>query len=172
MPTAAQEDERLALSRALAAEFGGELMGELKFALETEGPAAAVSICRDAAPQIAARLSRTSGARITRVSTRFRNPANAPDDWQRESLARFAELMPDPQAFRPPTLPERFEADEQGVARYLKAIPVSGMCLTCHGEHLADPVVQALEESYPYDRATGYQLGDLRGAFSIDWPAP
>jgi len=27
-----------------------------------------------------------------------------------------------------------------------------------------------LQEEYPFDRATGYTLGKLRGAFSIVWP--
>jgi len=46
------------------------------------------------------------------------------------------------------------------------------VCLQCHGEpaKLAPGVAEALKELYPDDQATGYSLGDLRGAISIRIP--
>jgi hypothetical protein len=171
-PVAAEKDERLAVSRALVSEFAGELMGELKWAIESSGPAAAIGVCRDLAPGIASRLSRQSGAAISRVSVRYRNPLNAPEPWQLPLLAELAEAMPADPIADPSELPEHFERDEQGGTRYLKAIPVAPLCLTCHGELLAEPVAAALAADYPHDLATGYVLGELRGAFSVVWPAP
>ena len=44
---------------------------------------------------------------------------------------------------------------------------VGEVCLKCHGENI-DPAVKAkLGELYPNDKATGYKLGDLRGAFTV-----
>jgi hypothetical protein len=42
-------------------------------------------------------------------------------------------------------------------------------CLVCHGEAEAQPAAlrEALASAYPHDRATGYAVGDLRGAFSL-----
>jgi hypothetical protein len=56
--------------------------------------------------------------------------------------------------------------------RYMQAIPMQGMCMSCHGprEALAPEVRERLEERYPHDRATGFAVGDLRGAFSIRQP--
>lgn len=169
---AAERDERLAASRALVAEFAGELMGELKWAIESGGPAAAIGVCRDMAPGIASRLSRQSGAALSRVSSRYRNPLNAPESWQQQALDAFAVAMPTGPQPDPLLLPEHFEVDEQGRALYLKAIPVASLCLTCHGEVLAEQVASQLGDDYPHDRATGYRLGELRGAFSVVWPAP
>jgi len=169
---AAEEDERLFMSRALVGEFAGELMGELKWAIESGGPAAAIGVCRDLAPGIASRLSRQSGAAISRVSARYRNPLNVPEPWQISALEILAAEMPGAPVADPLALPEHFEADEQGGARYLKAIAVAPLCLTCHGEVLAAPVAAELSADYPHDRATGYRLGELRGAFSVVWPAP
>jgi len=41
-----------------------------------------------------------------------------------------------------------------------------GACLTCHGptESIPEDVRAALRERYPDDKATGYAVGDLRGA--------
>ncbi|MCB1124616.1 MAG: DUF3365 domain-containing protein, partial [Verrucomicrobiae bacterium] len=51
--------------------------------------------------------------------------------------------------------------------RFMKAQAVEPLCLTCHGEKLAPDVTEALAKNYPGDAATGYQLGDIRGAFSL-----
>jgi hypothetical protein len=150
-------------------------MGALKGAMEAGGPAAAIGVCREQAPQIAAKLSRRSGAGVSRVSSRFRNPLNAPTAWQREALGELQAAMPAVQQsgmLDPASLPEHFEVDGRGGARYLKAIAIAPLCLTCHGEVVADGVAKQLGDDYPFDRATGYRLGELRGAFSVVWPAP
>jgi hypothetical protein len=167
------EDERLPQSQALVGRFAGELMTALQDAIESGGPAAAIRVCGQQAPEIAATLSRQSGAHVSRVSSRFRNPQNAPDAWQLEALGQLRDMMPQTPAFPDPTaLPDHFELDSRGGARYLKAIAIAPLCLTCHGETIAAEVADQLDEDYPFDRATGYRLGELRGAFSVDWPAP
>jgi hypothetical protein len=37
----------------------------------------------------------------------------------------------------------------------------------CHGEDLPSDVKTAIEKHYPDDQATGFQTGDVRGAFSL-----
>ncbi len=61
---------------------------------------------------------------------------------------------------------EYYETTQAGF-RYMKAIPTKGLCLTCHGKTLAEPVKATLAELYPEDKATGFKVGDIRGAFSI-----
>ncbi|MFM7180505.1 MAG: DUF3365 domain-containing protein [Verrucomicrobiales bacterium] len=58
----------------------------------------------------------------------------------------------------------------QPVLRYAKAIPVDALCLTCHGKEIAPPIAQKLRDLYPDDKATDYQVGDLRGIFSVVVP--
>jgi hypothetical protein len=53
----------------------------------------------------------------------------------------------------------------------MKAIPTGAVCLACHGQTLAPEIQEALDTDYPHDRARGYELGQIRGAFSITWPA-
>ena len=163
-------DPRLAESRLLVRTFAGELQSALKGALESGGPTEAIAVCRDLAPQIASGLSRQSGAGVGRISLRYRNPLNAPDAQQQEVLGAFAESMA-AQSDSAAALPEYFTVEADGSARYLKAIPTAPLCLTCHGETLAEPVSRQLAADYPHDLATGYGLGELRGAFSVVWPA-
>ena len=157
--TAVSDDVRLEASRELAERFAGQLKAALQAAL-ADGPVAAIAVCRDQAPAISSALSRESGARVGRISSRYRNPNNAPEPWQTAVLERFDGAAAD----------EHFDAGPDGV-RYLQAIRMQPLCLTCHGTDLAPGISARLEQDYPHDRARGYQVGELRGAFVITWPA-
>jgi hypothetical protein len=49
----------------------------------------------------------------------------------------------------------------------MQAQGVEPLCLVCHGKGLSDEVKATLEEYYPDDLATGYSLGQVRGAISV-----
>ncbi|MFT6919058.1 MAG: hypothetical protein ACJA2G_001693 [Cognaticolwellia sp.] len=65
------------------------------------------------------------------------------------------------------SLVKAFGSDLKSVLRYMKAIPTGGLCLACHGSKLADDVSSKVNELYPNDQATGFKLGDIRGAFTL-----
>lgn len=164
---AAQEDPLLESSRALAQRFGQELQAELKAALISGGPVAAISVCRDSAPRIASALSREAGAKIGRTSLLLRNAINAPEPWQVNVLTRYFE----PAVRTTDKRVEYFVRSAGDVdVRYMQAIRTGGLCLTCHGQNLDSALAKQLEADYPHDRARGYELGALRGAYSITWP--
>jgi hypothetical protein len=52
----------------------------------------------------------------------------------------------------------------------MKAIPTGEICLACHGESISPDVATAIREAYPQDQATGFSLGDIRGAFTLSKP--
>lgn len=154
-------------SRELSKRFAAQLKDELTRAMVGGGPPDAVKVCAERAPLIAAELSRESGAKIGRTSLRFRNPANAPEAWQHQVLTDFDERGSSAET----AALEYFSArPAPGVkARYMMAIVTKPMCLACHGEP-QQPVKLYLDELYPHDRATGYEAGDIRGAFYVSWP--
>ena len=167
LSAAAQDDERLALSRDATAQLGQELTAALLSALGTDGPVEAIGVCSIEASPIAARLSGEAGARIGRTALRIRNPENAPDEAAREVMEAFArDLAADATA-----PPEHFETRPDGSARYMSAIVAQPLCVTCHGSEIAPEVAAAIAGHYPADQATGFAVGDLRGAFIVDWPA-
>ena len=168
--SAAAWDER---SRALADQLMGELQAELKQAMQQGGPVAAIAVCRTRAPQIASRLSASAGADVGRTAMRVRNPANAPDDLERAVMAGFASELA--QAVTPASAPPEASIEirsARGIERrYLRAIPMQPLCLTCHGAKLAPEIAAAVLRDYPQDAATGFEPGQLRGAVTIRWPA-
>jgi hypothetical protein len=156
-----------AAGRAISASFAGELRTALEKALGEKGPVGAIGVCREEAPAIAARLSEEHGASVKRTGLRVRNPGNAPRPWELAALQNFEAQLA--RGTRMDQL-ELFESRPDGGARYLKAIAVQPLCLTCHGENIAPEVRAAITKHYPGDQATGFKVNDLRGAFSVEWP--
>lgn len=163
----AQEDGRLELSRDAAAQLGQELTATLLSSLGSDGPVEAIEVCSVEASPIAERLSEQAGAQIGRTALRIRNPENAPDGVARDVMAAFARDLAEG-ASAPP---EHFETRPDGSARYMSAIVAQPLCVTCHGSEIAPEVAAAIAEHYPADQATGFAVGDLRGAFIVEWPA-
>lgn len=151
-------------AQALAQEFVSLLKPQLKRAMAEGGPSNAISVCADVAPGIATSLSTQSGWLVERVSLKSRNASRAvPDNWEQTVLLEFD---------------RRQRAGEEasfisfgevvgGQYRYMQAQGVEPLCLTCHGKGLADSTVETLREYYPDDMATGYSLGQVRGAISL-----
>lgn len=154
---------------AIVDRFAQTLQAALSAAMQEGGPQQAIGVCREVAPAIAAELSRGSGWQVRRISSRVRNPMlGVPDAWEQQRLADFeARFEADGPA--PYSHYEETEEPAGTAQRYLRAIPTKGMCLACHGEAEAQPEAlrEALASAYPHDRATGYAVGDLRGAFSL-----
>lgn len=165
-PTREQMDE----ARALARRFSERLQAALKGALEEGGPVAAIGICREQAPSIAGELSREGDWAVGRTALRVRNPRNAPSVRERAVLMRFlrrAEAGED--------LADMEHAAILGESgdrhlHYMKAIATDGVCLTCHGTTLGPELKDAIRASYPADAATGFEQGELRGAFTFVKP--
>ena len=153
-------------SRQLVARFGGELKQALMDGMSHGGPVNAIGVCSDKAPTISASLS-SDGWTIRRTSLRLRNSKNAPDSWERGVLQRFEE---DKKRGTPIDKLEAHEIvtrDGSRELRYMKAIGTAALCLTCHGSSLSKEITSALDERYPNDKARDFEVGDLRGAFSV-----
>jgi hypothetical protein len=163
-------DER---SRALADQLMNELKAELGKAMQQGGPVAAVAVCKSRAPEIAARLSASSGAEVGRTALRVRNPANAPDDLERAVMQGFASELSSasPGATEPPEATVETRSGRGIERRYLRAIVMQPVCLACHGATLAPEIATAIASEYPQDTATGFETGQLRGAVTVRWPA-
>ncbi len=148
----------------LAAQFISRLKPQLKQAMAEGGPTRAVEICATQAPMIADALSAESGWSVRRVSLRQRNASRAtPDAWERTILEQFDRR----QAAGEVPADLHFGETRGGHYRYMQAQGVEGLCLVCHGESIAAPIAATLEKYYPDDHATGYSMGQVRGAISL-----
>lgn len=158
-------DEVSALSqqaREQIKSFGTDLKKAVKQGMEAGGPVVAIQSCNLQAPVIADQHSQSEW-KVGRTSLKLRNPDNAADAWETSVLQSFEQRLAAGEemgALEASTL-------ENGQFRYMKAIGTESMCLGCHGDKLSAPVAARLAELYPADQATGYQAGQLRGAFTL-----
>jgi hypothetical protein len=145
-----------------ARDLAAELQGTLKTALMeslTAGPAEAIEACAVMAPDLAAGLS-TDGVRIGRTSHRLRNPANAAPAWVEPLVEEYRETAPGAES-------QALWIDDSTVG-YVEPIYVQKPCLACHGEAVADDVLQEIQATYPQDRATGFHEGEFRGVIWVE----
>jgi hypothetical protein len=161
-------------ARKLSMALPPKLVAVLQEEIAKVGHEGAIGVCRDQAPAMARKASEQSGWNVRRVSLRNRNPKAVPDAWERAALEDFDRRAA---AKEPPARLERAEVvQENGVAvqRYMRALPTLELCTNCHGaaDKLSPAVAAKLAELYPQDRATGYQVGDIRGAMTLRRPAP
>jgi hypothetical protein len=173
-PVVADDTARyLEESRALAKALQGQLAPLLMKEINERGPDGAVGVCTTIAPAVASELSRKNGVKVSRVSLRPRNPVlGTPDAWEQTVLAEFdrraaAGATPDAIEFG------EVVTEPAGKSwRYMKALPVMQLCTNCHGPaaSLAPAVKARLQAEYPHDKATGYSVGQIRGAVTVKRP--
>lgn len=169
----------IALDRSIerdkaAADVANSFLKQLSVAMMREmaegGPSEAIKVCATLAPEIAGRLSREHGWRVTRVGTRVRNPLlGMPDAWEQRVLSEFAERAGKGEAFSGMTHSEVVTEPAGQYYRFMKPIAVQPQCLLCHGpsDQIPEEIRSLLNKQYPFDAATGYKAGELRGAVSI-----
>lgn len=160
-------------SRKVAARLVGDIGGELVRELKVTGPVRAIIVCKYTAPEAATAISRETGMRVTRVSLRPRNRTiGEPDAWEQQVLLDFEKRMAVGEK------PEAIEHSEIVVEpkgrsfRYLKAIPMGQVCLTCHGPsaNIPEAVRAKLNVEYPHDRGVDFRAGQVLGAVSVKKP--
>lgn len=161
----AQPDNELQQeASALAREFVAQLKPQLKGAMQSKGPAHAIEVCTSVAPRIADALSAESGWQVARVSLKQRNASRAmPDAWERGVLQQFDRLQAE--GAKADQLKHGETVGRQ--YRFMQAQLVEPVCLVCHGENRSEEVNATLHQYYPDDIATGYSLGQVRGAISV-----
>lgn len=164
----------LEVRTSAAAAVAGELIQSMTTALMKElgqgGPAQGIRACSELAPQLAGQRSREKGWRITRVSTRVRNPMlGTPDVWEQQVLQSFEARLKQGVKLSELSHSELVKEPSGTYFRYMKAIGLQPQCLMCHGaaQELAADVPELLKQQYPHDQAIGYTVGALRGAVSI-----
>jgi len=147
--------------------FAGALKTELKKAMEEGGPVNAISVCNTKAMSITNKVSEEQGMKLSRVSLKNRNHNNAPNDWQRKVLEDFETRKSKGEEIKSLTYSEVIEQINGKQFRFMKAIPTGEICVLCHGTNIASGTRIKLDELYPEDKATGFNIGDIRGAFVV-----
>ena len=150
-----------------------KVVSAMQESIAKNGVAGAIPVCKEQAPELIKAKRQETGWDIRRVSLKVRNAERAtPDLWEARQLADFNIRAANGE--KPDTLEksEIVTIDGKQVFRYMKALPVSEVCLKCHGpaDALDAGLKAELASSYPHDRATGYRVGEVRGALTVKRP--
>jgi Protein of unknown function (DUF3365) len=150
----------------IIAEAFGRLSGALGEAIGKNGAAGALSVCSEKAPQIANEIALAHGVTLRRATHKPRNPKNAPDEVEKAALEAFLAAVAKKEAPKPQVI-----TNADGSRAFLAPIVLGNpLCLQCHGtqqKDIAPETLAAIQKIYPDDKATGFQLGDLRGLWRV-----
>jgi hypothetical protein len=125
------------------------LKSSLEGAMADGDVSKAIEFCKNAAPSI------TNQFEVRRISEKYRNPLNAPTE---KELLVLGALKDKPISV----------VDGKLVHVYRPIYIKQDVCLKCHGE-LSEDLKTKIQSLYPDDRATGYKVGDLRGAWKVTY---
>lgn len=156
-------------ARQLIGSLATQLKSALQSAMKNGGPMKAIEACNLQAPGITASLNTDDGWKIGRTSLKVRNSDNNPDLWEIMAMNKFEKLADEGVPLKELSYSEIIEKDGKKTYRFMKAIPTQKACLACHGpsDGIESTLKGKINELYPYDQATGFKLGDIRGAFTV-----
>jgi len=154
-------------ARAATAELFAVLKAEVTEAAQSKGAAEAIKVCNLKAVAHAEHVSAKLGMHIGRTSLKIRNPENAPNAWEKQVLEQFEVRRKAGEPLESMEFYEVVDNDGKQQFRYMKAIPLGGVCFNCHGNKIRPDVKAQLDALYPNDQARGFIPGDLRGAFTV-----
>lgn len=156
----------LEIGNSISANTQKTLGQNLQKALQEGGVENAISFCNLNAMPLVDSLSKQFDAEIRRVSMKPRNQNDFPTDIEKELLEAYDYQWKD-------SLPLQNNVQALEGDRYLFTKPIlveNALCLTCHGtleNGLLEETKEFIKSKYPEDQATGYNIGDLRGMWSI-----
>ncbi|MCC5814485.1 MAG: DUF3365 domain-containing protein [Leptospira sp.] len=162
----ASEEEKKVKSLVLFKDLGTELKTELIQSVKERGAENSIEVCAKLSPEIEERISQENGLSLKRISDKNRNPNHAPQDWENEVIQNWkADLE---KGIQPAVFTQK-AGDE---FRVMKPIVIDNpTCLKCHGmeSDIEKATLEKIQVVYPMDKAKGYKMGDIRGAFSASW---
>ncbi len=165
--TLSEQQDYLSKGDSIATQAQQVLMKNVSAAIQEKGVAGAVDFCNINAMPLTDSVSKLNAVSIQRISEKNRNPNNAIiSELDKSALEQIKKMMADA------TIADKhLILQESGNVYYYKPIPL-GMptCLSCHGNTTTDIApenLQVIQSKYPTDKATGYQLGELRGLWKI-----
>lgn len=137
------------------------LGGRLKAQIANEGLEKAFEICSLEAMPLTEKIKKELSVNmLKRTSLKWRNPSNRPSSQELEILKSIKKKS---------LLGDFFYSVEYPNITAYKILKVKPLCLSCHGSksNMTKGVVAKLKKYYPSDKATEYQLGDIRGVIKL-----
>lgn len=142
------------------------LKSRLDIALKDGSVIAALEMCSIEAQDITM-LNNTEKTSIKRISLKYRNPLNKPTKQEELILKSFEEKLLSGTNFNDLVFKQTNINYKEKTLTVMKAIPTKGVCLNCHGTSIDKKVIRQIKIIYPDDKAIGFNLDEIRGAFVV-----
>ena len=143
----------------------GVLLANVSSAMQKGGPEYAIEFCNLQASSLIDSLSKANNCTISRVSVKNRNPGNnLKNKKERQLWDHYAEKL------KSGNVSDTLLRSEDALVYYKPIKTAMPACLKCHGapgEDIQTATFQKIEELYPNDKATGYNLNEFRGMWKI-----
>ncbi len=140
------------------------LSSNLQQAMADGGIENALNYCNVKAMPLTDSLSEHYNVSIKRVSNKTRNLLNQATESEKIILNDYLASNEN----RNPVI----KINKNGNSTFYAPITTKGLCLSCHGivgESLLLENYEKIKTLYPQDQATGYNLDELRGMWSIEF---
>lgn len=166
-------DPATEVARAAAEDFSSQLQQRLQGAMLEGGAVAAVEVCHADAPLIAEAVMAKHGVQLGRIAApgRNRNPDQTADGWRLETLQAFQRAVDEGADAGQQLSMIRQDLPDGMALRMMRGIATEARCLACHGGTIDSDVQAAISARYPDDAATGFDIGQLRGALWVEVPS-
>lgn len=143
------------------------LLGKnLMKAINENGTVGALEFCNIKAMPLTDSISVMNNTAIKRVSDKPRNQNNNANKNELDYINHFKKVVAADGELTPVVQPEN------GEINFYYPIITNNMCLQCHGkpnEHIKTETLTMLKQLYPNDKATDYQINEVRGIWAINF---
>lgn len=160
----ALQNEYMAKGKSIVDTTFKTLGGHLQSAMAEGGIPNAIDYCKLNAMPLTAELSESHNASISRKAVRYRNPANEAKGRDADIFAEYANKLEEGIELSPQVMMG------EELATYYHPIIMAEFCTNCHGskEKIGDNYT-FISEAYPNDKAIGFEAGDLRGLWKVEF---
>ncbi len=168
-PTEPEIQKITMVGKIVAKKLLSNLQAELLKEIRSSDPVNALAVCNLKAMPLTEEIVSTQDniISIKRTSNNYRNPLNKPDSLEQIALKYFKQHWNE----KRDTHVQKIQGKDGSYYKFYKALEVKGLCVTCHGseENMSNKIKQKIADLYPSDKAVGYNVGDFRGAVTIEF---
>ncbi len=155
-------DKGMDYALSTKAVLGKNLMGTI----QKNGTLAALQFCNIRAYSLTDSMATVHQATIKRVSDKPRNIINMANEEELGYIDTYKKTVSEGKDVTP------IVVQKNDKVNFYYPIITNAMCLQCHGKpdkEIKPEILAALKELYPKDMAQGYDVGQVRGVWSISF---
>ncbi len=149
------------IGKTTVKKLGSNLMKNMK----EGGPSQAIPFCNVAVNPLTEGVAKEYNVSIKRTSHKIRNEKNNPNEKEEEILNQYLASLSKGEKLKPIV-----SKGKDGKVHFYAPMKLEGKCMACHGTVGKEVTVKTdslIKSLYPNDKATGFNVGDLRGIVNI-----